>query len=164
MGTFLTVLLAGVGTWIAYNQFRIAQANLRLALFDRRFAVFESAREFLVRVGRENVVTMRDIATYSRGILDAHFLFDAAVVAYLQEIRHRALQLHGEDVMLERGPRAGEQKLIDSRWGGMQWLTEQLDELPKRLQPYMAFDEWRLKSPPYVRWIDTARRLIRRKT
>ena len=153
----LTILLTGVGAWIAYNQFRIAQANLRLALFDRRFAVFESAREFLVRVGRDNAVKLSDVSTFSRGTLDAGFLFDVGIVAYFQEIRDRALKWRSDDVMYERGPRAGEQSLLDSREDGMRWLMAQLDELPKRLQPYMAFDEWRLESPFYVKWIDKAR-------
>ena len=54
LGALLLVLVIGVvGAALTRQQVKIAQVSLQHDLYDRRFAVFEATREFLVTILRE---------------------------------------------------------------------------------------------------------------
>ena len=45
LSALLTPAVAVFGIFIAYRQWRLAQEKLKLDLFDKRFEVYEAARE-----------------------------------------------------------------------------------------------------------------------
>src|ERR1700678_1205156 len=65
-----------VGAWLAWQQVEIARVKLRLDLFDKRFAVFDAARRFLLHVFAHGNTTDEALREYTLGTIDAAFLFD----------------------------------------------------------------------------------------
>jgi hypothetical protein len=89
----LILFISGLGAWIAYKPVRIATAKLNLDLYDKRFKVFDAARNLVVHVLQEGRVDAHEIIRFNVGVLDAVFLFEADVVNYLDHLRERALAL-----------------------------------------------------------------------
>jgi hypothetical protein len=54
---FATVAVAVVTLYIAFQQFWLAKEKLKLDLFEKRFAVFAAARDFLSKVAQSAAVT-----------------------------------------------------------------------------------------------------------
>ncbi len=72
----LILFISGLGAWIAYKQVRIAAAKLNLDLYDKRFEVFEAARELVAHVLREANIGTSEIIVFGIGVADAVFLFE----------------------------------------------------------------------------------------
>jgi hypothetical protein len=105
----LILVISGLGAWIAYKQVQIATAKLNLDLYDKRFEVFEAARNLVVHVLQEGRVDLHEINRFNVGVLDAVFLFEEDVVSYLEHLRKRAIALRTKTEQLrvlgERDPR-----------------------------------------------------------
>ena len=162
LGAGVTLLVGAAAAWIAYNQFRIAQSNLRLALFDRRFAVVQAARVFLQRVTANADADVQILSDYQMAILDAPFLFGSEVVDFLEEIRRRGILVRTTNISLQDPVHMGCSKLVDRKNEALNWLVEAFNKLPPLLQPYMGFDEWRLTTPAFVARIGGALRFFKR--
>jgi hypothetical protein len=81
------LFIAGVGTWIAFKQARIAAAKLNLDLYDRRFKVFDAARYLVGKVVTDACPGNDDFNVFNLGVADAVFLFDSDVTEYLDNLR-----------------------------------------------------------------------------
>lgn len=154
----LTLVVAGAGALIAYNQFRIAEANLRLALFEKRYAVYQATLAFLRTVLGDCGASLQPHIEFGALTIDAEFLFDEDLMGYLRSINARAAHAAGisRSSDEERARRAAELS------ADLQWLADQALELPVRFRPYMRFAQWRLQRPLYLRGIDWVAAQLRR--
>jgi hypothetical protein len=73
----LILLISRLGSWIAYKQVRIATAKLNLDLYDRRFKVFEAARNVVAEILREGNYNIDNVNKFNLGVADAIFLFES---------------------------------------------------------------------------------------
>lgn len=96
----LLLVISGLGAWIAYKQVRIATAKLNLDLYDKRFKVFEAARDFVVKVLQHADVENNDFPIFNIGVADAVFLFDGDVNEYLTGLRKSVAALHAMNSQL----------------------------------------------------------------
>jgi hypothetical protein len=85
--------IAGLGAWIAYQQARIAAARLDFDLFEKRYAVFEGARDFLVNALQNREFETSELIRFNVTTADAVFLFDQEIVDYLDGLRERIVRL-----------------------------------------------------------------------
>jgi hypothetical protein len=83
---------------------KIARTKLRHDLFDRRFKVFEAARDFLFKVMSRGNAANDEVRDYTLGVIDAQFLLSADVRDYLYKIRRRAINLQSLKATLEPLP------------------------------------------------------------
>jgi hypothetical protein len=87
------VLVAGVG-WIAFMQIRIAAAQHRLNLYDKRFKVFVAAGTYIGHLLDEGRISEANLKEYNLGVAGAAFLFENDVNIYLDSLRRRSLSLN----------------------------------------------------------------------
>ena len=142
---------------VGYHQFRIAEANLRLALFEKRFAVYQAALKYVRNVTANAGGSVSSQVEFSSIALDAAFLFDADATRYFEEILGRGARLLG----IARSNDEQNPGLAQERYDHLVWMADQALELPKRLRPYMEFAEWRLRRPWYLRMFSRTARWSR---
>jgi len=87
------IVISCLGSWIAFKQVRIAAAKLNFDLYDKRFKVFEAARQYLVLALQSNDVTPEHTNQFHLGVADAVFLFDKSIEEYLEEFRKKLAKL-----------------------------------------------------------------------
>jgi hypothetical protein len=85
--------IAGLGAWIAYQQARIAAARLDFDLFEKRYAVFEGARDFLAKALQNQEFETNELIRFNVTTADTVFLFDQEIVHYLNGLRERIVRL-----------------------------------------------------------------------
>lgn len=86
----VSTLTFALSRQISHWQVSVARAQLRQNVYDRRFAVYQSAKALLIALQSNGTLSGDDYMAYRRGIVDAVFLLDAAIVAYLEQLRERA--------------------------------------------------------------------------
>jgi hypothetical protein len=69
----LAVVVAAVGAWLAWQQVRIARVRLQHDLYDRRFKIFQAARNFLAEVMTHGYPSDDQVRAYVVGTADAIF-------------------------------------------------------------------------------------------
>lgn len=87
LATFNGVFLS----WLAYRNHQVSKNQLKLALYDRRFKVYEAVKQLLVDATKTNTLTADSVTAYLRGTTEARFLFDPPAVAFMDAVRKKAL-------------------------------------------------------------------------
>jgi hypothetical protein len=135
------VLVGGVAWYFAYHQKRIAQAKLRLDLFEKRFAVFDAARLFISKVIAKGTIDMADYQNFLVGTIDAEFLLHDEIETYFGEIRKRSAAAMAHRGSFEGEPVGpGRTAQVKKYYEEIQWLIAQTNELPKKFRPFLKLD------------------------
>jgi len=142
----VSVLTFRLSCQIAHWQASVARAQLRQNVYDRRFAVYRSAKELLIALQSNGTLSGDDYMAFRRGIADAVFLLDAGVVVYLEHLRERVeralllrrkIKEHCSGAALDAAyhSHVDESAEIDT------WFLKQFDILLSTFKPSMRLDE-----------------------
>jgi hypothetical protein len=141
----VTILVfGGLGAWIAFRQYALAQNKLKLDLYDKRYAVYENIRKVLatlVREGAENaLVGYRLVHEFDIGTADASFLFDDEIVVYISTTRKDLVDLSFVSQQNKReGEKLGGKQDIEKEYKLYNKLVEDFNGHPSRFKKYLSF-------------------------
>lgn len=150
----LAVVVAGFGAWIAARQMLIAYDKLQHdafdKLYDRRVAVYEATRKFMADVFVGNI-SDDEIRAYGLKTLDARFLFDDSLHAYLRQVCFQITAWHHAKSSEQSQPPGDEKEAYNKmKHEHLAWITQQGDEFTQRFMPYLKFTP--VKQPWFLRW------------
>ena len=74
-----TLFLSVAVTFIAWQQWRVADDKLRLDLFDRRYKIYDATMRFVANIGSKATFEDADLVEFYRQTSDAVF-FSAAML------------------------------------------------------------------------------------
>jgi hypothetical protein len=139
LSALLVPLVALIAVGIAYQQWQTARKKLVLDLFDRRFAVYDAARQMLASVLTSGSAKDEEVIKYLSGTREAKWLFDESLAEYFdKDIYHKLVELQmlkseleGVPVGPERSQNVERQRVIKT------WLQAQYEELDRRCSPYL---------------------------
>lgn len=140
---YLTALLvpivAVLGAFIAFRQWRTAQNKLKLDLFDRRLLVHTAAREYISSVMTSGRTTQEAEFAYMAGTRGAKWLFNDEIVEYLDKVLwHKICDLgclQSELQGLPPGPERTEKVHMQAEI--KKWLVAQIEVLDGKLAPFL---------------------------
>lgn len=135
----LGLVISGIGIWIAWQQKRIADVQLKHEQYDRRFRVYGSAKGLLAAVQADGRVTHSAFQRFVEGIADAEFLFGQDELDYLIELRKRAAYglFVQEQLMNDQLTDEKRHQLIDAEHKDIEWFFAQVEELRERFKKTM---------------------------
>ena len=135
----LTPVVAVLGSFIAYRQWRLAQNKLKLDLFDRRFKVYESTRDFVGSIMTSGKSKDEEIFKFMSATREAKWLLDASIAEYLdKQIYHKALDLQTLDAELQGLDRGDERtKIVHKQADIKKWFLAQFEVLDGHFSPYL---------------------------
>ena len=140
-------LIVGLGViFIAWQQWKIAHAKLRLDLFDRRYKVFEATRGFLGGILSSATFSDSQLFKFYADTADAEFLFDSDIVDYLTQIAKRAIDMQSHQKRYQPLPPGDERsRHVQAEHDQLLWLGEQLTTkaITKAFKPYLGFSNIR---------------------
>jgi hypothetical protein len=141
----IATLIVGCGVFfIAWQQWQVAHAKLRLDLFDRRYTVFDATRKFLAVILQKATFEDSQLFEFYAGTSDAEFLFGPEVVDYLAQIRKRALDMRTHQKVYNPLPVGDERsRHVQAEHDQLLWLGEQITAMTKTFTPYLGFSHIR---------------------
>ena len=127
--SFATLVLGCAIAYVAWQQWRIARHRLRLDLFDRRYKIYDATRKFLSIILREARFDDSQLFEFYAGTSDAEFLFNSAVVNYLEQVRKRAVNMRTYQRVYEHMPVGDERsRHVQAEHDDLAWFS-----------PYLSF-------------------------
>lgn len=132
--------IALIAAWIAFRQSQIARNKLKLDLFDRRMAVYQTVRDTLAIAVTNGKLAQEDEVKYLVGIRPAQWLFGSEVLKYLDgTLWDKIVDFGLHNAMLEGRPDDEERvKHIHARADNIKWLVAQYKELDKLCERYLS--------------------------
>ena len=140
--SIITTVIALVVGLVACLNYRINRENFRLALFEKRFAVFEAASQLLAKIGQDAAVEVSDMGDYLRGTANAEFLFDDSVIKFLEKVYADSNKLRSNSAKL-KGIGQGKQRnrIVDNEEEVLDELGKSLSDIREVFMPYLGFTE-----------------------
>jgi hypothetical protein len=128
----------------ARQQAELAAVRLQHDLFERRFAVYEAARDLALEVLETSNVSREGLNAFVRGTEKSAFLLDKELTDYLADMRKRAVNLRiaagrVADETLPPGPERA--RLAQQRSDLSTWFVAQFDVLIEKFKPTLALDK-----------------------
>lgn len=93
LSALLTPVIAIVTTYIAIQQYRTNRLKLKLELFERRYSVYQSVKDFIRFAVREGNISNEALNKLNDETQDAFFLFGKQVDEYISELRLKGVRL-----------------------------------------------------------------------
>lgn len=78
-------------SWLAYRNHQVSKNQLKLALYDRRFKVYEAVKQLLVDASKTDRLSVDGITLFLKATTESRFLFDSKAVAFMDSVRRKAL-------------------------------------------------------------------------
>jgi hypothetical protein len=129
--------IAAIGAWIAWQQVGIARAKLQHDLYDKRFAVFDAARDLLLEIMLDGKSTPETLRAYALATANAAFVLDDELSRYVDEIRQRAFKLRITQASIEKASDNDRGRLVDKEAEETDWLLAQPPFLIERFKPFL---------------------------
>lgn len=93
--SILLALIALIGAWVALQQMLIARTRLNHDLFDRRFAVYNATRKYIIKMLRDKGGSQEDGEEWYAVAITAPFLFDTEISDFLKDVSDRGSRIRG---------------------------------------------------------------------
>jgi len=133
--SMIPIVLAILGGYIAIQQYKNARRKLKLDLFDKRFPVFQSTRNYIGQVitgDYKDKAVQQEFLVKTRG---AGFIFDQATKAYIDEVWEKSVDLEG----WSQDQNTSEHS--DQRAAHLKWFTSELSKIEERFRKYMQLSQ-----------------------
>ena len=124
-----TPIIAVLATYIALEQYRINRRQYRLALFEKRMAVFNATVTMIANILQTSQVTIPECGKFLRDTRDHEFLFGPEIGEFITEIYNRAVGLQTY-IAVNNGPQQVEV---------LQWFPGQIGRARTLFRTYIDF-------------------------
>jgi hypothetical protein len=139
LSALLTPTVAVLGSLIAYRQWCLAQNKLKLDLFDRRFSVYEAARNLLASIMTSGKAKEDEIIKFMVATREAKWVLNAHVAEYLdKQLYLKAIDLQALSSALEGVPGVEERTSnVHRQLEIKKWFLAQYDVLDEHFAPFL---------------------------
>ncbi len=139
LSALMTPVIAALGLWIAYQQYRIQQYRLKHDLSERRYAILAAARDLIVAAVSSRRTPEDAFFRFRASIVGASFVFGTDVVAYLDGLRERySRMLEIEDIKADNAFEGDDQRgsLLEELRNRRQAMRAELEKIDDIFRPY----------------------------
>ena len=142
MQGILTLIIAAIAVYIAWQQWKTNAMRLRLDTYDRRLRVYQEIKKILSLALRDGALKLEDLQQFISGAAEADFLFGPEIPEYVNEIYKRGLDLWSAHERRrvpreERPDNYDPKKLADEKNAALTWLTGELPHAKEKFKKYL---------------------------
>lgn len=139
LAALLTPIVAVLGSFIAYRQWRLAQNKLKLELFDRRLSVYDATRALLASIMSSGKTKDEEVFKFMVATREAKWLLNDSIAEYLdKQLYHKVIDLQTLASELE-GVGVGEERTqnVHAQANIKKWLMAQFGVLDEKFTPFL---------------------------
>jgi hypothetical protein len=134
----LTPLVAALGIWIAFNQWKTARMKLKLDLFDKRLAVYEVVQTAVRRAVVQKHFSEDMLAEYVQGIAGARWLYDREMKMALFDLFELLCRIQPYCELPDDASEEEQGILLSRESEAMEKIEEQWAALDARFAPFLT--------------------------
>ncbi len=138
----LTPIVACLGIYIAYRQWVTARNKQRHDLFDRRFSIYDAARNFIASIMTSGEVREDELLKFMSCTREAKWLLNSDVSEYFDnELYEKALYLQALTSELEDLPIGSDRSAnVQKRMETKKWILKQYDVLDEKFSQFLKLE------------------------
>lgn len=146
-------MLAAIVAWTGYQQHKLAKERLKLDLFEKRYAIYNSVQNYLSKIVHDNLnVDAKDSLRLIAETQAAAFLFGKEIPKFIQALVQKSVQLQNTTRQYEKFAAGDERdKLIDAEEKLFLEFNEELNSLRSVFAPYLRFGAWHSEKTGFYR-------------
>jgi hypothetical protein len=138
----LTLMIAGIAVYIAWQQWKTNALKVRIDLFDRRMKVYEAVQAFLRHVLMKGGAELSSYGELVVAIDTAEFLFDRELTEYLQKFSKEGLNLalacaEYRDSTQSRAADYDHADVVKRKHEALKWLMDQSEPVKTLFRKHM---------------------------
>jgi hypothetical protein len=143
--TVVAFIFGVIAARLTWNQYQVAQAKLKLDLFERRYAIFQKVWQICSLTFHHGTrqPTFKGVGfgtPFNNFRPEAAFLFGKGIQAYIDELAEKWGQYHGHEGMRDDDAR----KSVDLGVTLQDYFFAQADHGVKdQFSPFLNFDKWK---------------------
>lgn len=139
---FGPAIIASAVAFIAFQQWKLSQANLRDKLFERRIQVYEKVLSVLSSTSRNGRIEQSHINELAFAWRTSRFLFGVDVSDFISSLRDKYIDANYHLSSRYIGmPEEERQRHIVGEAENMKWIYKQFDPLFEVFLPYLGFQK-----------------------
>lgn len=127
----LPIVLTIFGSYIAIQQYRTARKKLKLDLFDKRYAIFQSAKDYIGHIVCYVAATKEKQSEFLVGTRGAQFIFDQEIKSYIDEIWQKSVDLESWSLDQNTSEHSAQ------RASHSKWFNDQLTKIDAKFKNFM---------------------------
>lgn len=134
----LTPLVAALGIWIAFHQWKTARMKLKLDLFDKRVVVYEAVQRAVKHAVINDHFTDEMLADYIQGIAGTRWLYDDEMKFFLVEIVEQLCFLRPFSEFPDHAPGEVKDEFERREDEALEKISEYWDVLDEKFAPFLS--------------------------
>lgn len=140
LSSLTTPLIAILGIWIAYQQYKLQRYKLRKDVSEARIAIFFAVKNLLQSGLKQNNPDIEAVDEFNLAVAGSTFLFGPEITNYLDTLRERYLEMWSIAEQKKENDFTNaveeKEKLIIKR-DHKKWMREQLEDAEKLFKKYL---------------------------
>ena len=138
LSALLTPVIALVVGYVAWQQWRTNQKRLKLELFDRRYAVYQAARNLILVVSGKAGASDDDALKFRLKTRDSEFFLNDELTLYLNEMYTKVIEISALKRELESLPAGDEKSKKRKEFHELlRWILNQSDVLAEKFSLFL---------------------------
>jgi hypothetical protein len=139
--TLIAIIALFITAFFTRRQWKTAHDKLKLDLFEKRYAIYDSLKKVLAETMIHGNCNDREIMEFVRASKGAEFLFEKDMVSYFEQVRKTLNHIQLIERELEKeSDQAKRKKLADNSLVAKNWIdTEFREGAENRFTPYLSF-------------------------
>jgi len=138
LAALLTPLVAALGIWIAFNQWKTARMKLKLDLFDKRVVVYEAVELAVRKAVIGDIFTEETLSDYVKGTAGTRWLFDEKMKRFTFELFELFCQLLSIDDMPKDAPPEIQSVFVSKESEAIEKITAHWEVLDSKFAPFLS--------------------------
>ncbi len=134
----LTSVVAALAAFIAWRQWLTARNKLKLDLFDRRFAVYDAARNLIGSIATSGKVKEDELMKYLLGTREVRWLLNKDIEEYLWGIYLEAVNHQSTDDELNFANPGDRPRLAQVKAAQRKALLQKLEGLDEKFSEFLS--------------------------
>lgn len=152
INSLIAVLIAGFGTVISLQQYRLNKKMATLSsqkvkwdLFEKRYKIYHLTKEILFEISQNNKIDLSKLRDFNFSIRERVFLFEDDINEYIKTIRENGIEINHTSEklsgLIEFPAGTKEWKEISDRnWELIRWFSAEYQEnVENRFMKYLNF-------------------------
>jgi hypothetical protein len=132
-------IISALTLLVAFRQYQIERNELKLALFDKRMAVYKVVMETIACAATKRKLTKEQEINYLKGTGSAKWLFGPEVSTYIEKtLWGKISELAYHNSMLEDPLPDERTKFLRERSETMKWITAQYEAVDRLCSKYLT--------------------------
>jgi hypothetical protein len=128
----LTLLIAGIVAYIAWQQYQVNHRQHRLALFKHRIQVFNATMALIATVLQQPQVEYDRLFAFVRETREHEFLFGPEIGEYINDLFKKGAELHARLMVAD-------QTNFEKRTELLEWFAGQSKTAGEKFRKYLDF-------------------------